>query len=115
VSLTWGGKRDYGTWFSAEPSAIAGIQLIPLSPSSVSYLTSSAAGGAEQIARVVDEAAASGFDSPLGDYVLMYSALQGPDQATAALAALADLPESGIDDGNSRAYAMAYVMSAGAR
>jgi endo-1,3(4)-beta-glucanase len=115
VSLTWGGKRDYGTWFSAEPSAIAGIQLIPLSPSSVSYLTSSAAGGAEQIAAVVAEASASGFDTPLGDYVLMYSALQGPDQAAAALTALADLPETGIDDGNSRAYAMAYVMSAGAR
>ena len=115
VSLTWGGKRDYGTWFSAEPSAIAGIQLIPLSPTSVSYLTSSAAGGAEQIAAVVAEASASGFDTPLGDYVLMYSALQGPDQAEAALTALDDLPESGIDDGNSRAYAMAYVMSAGAR
>jgi endo-1,3(4)-beta-glucanase len=115
VSLTWGGKRDYGTWFSAEPSAIAGIQLIPLSPTSVSYLTSSAAGGAEQIAAVVAEASASGFDTPLGDYVLMYSALQGPDQAGAALTALADLPETGIDDGNSRAYAMAYVMSAGAR
>jgi endoglucanase Acf2 len=115
VSLTWGGKRDYGTWFSAEPSAIAGIQLIPLSPSSVSYLTSSAAGGAEQIAAVVAEASPSGFDAPLGDYVLMYSALQGPDQAAAALRALAALPETGIDDGNSRAYAMAYVMSAGAR
>nr|WP_254281221.1 glycosyl hydrolase [Frigoribacterium sp. VKM Ac-2836] len=115
VSLTWGGKRDYGTWFSAEPSAIAGIQLIPLDPTSVSYLTSSAAGGAEQIARVVDEAGASGPDGPLGDYVLMYSALQGPDQAAAALTALADLPESGIGDGNSRAYAMAYVLSAGSR
>ena len=22
VSLNWGGKRDYGTWFSAEPAAI---------------------------------------------------------------------------------------------
>ncbi|ROS50306.1 glycosyl hydrolase [Frigoribacterium sp. PhB24] len=115
VSLTWGGKRDYGTWFSAEPSAIAGIQLIPLNPTSVSYLTSSAAGGAERIAAVVAEASASGFDTPLGDYVLMYSALQGPDAAAEALTALADLPETGIDDGNSRAYAMAYVMSAGAR
>jgi endoglucanase Acf2 len=115
LSLNWGGKRDYATWFSAEPSAIAGIQLIPLNPTSVSYLTSSAAGGAEQIARVVEEASASGFDVPLGDYVLMYSALQGPDAAARALDTLADLPETGIDDGNSRAYAMAYIMSAGAR
>ena len=32
VSLNWGGKRDYATWFSPEPSAILGIQLIPMGP-----------------------------------------------------------------------------------
>lgn len=115
VSLNWGAKRDYATWFSAEPSAIAGIQLIPLDPTSVSYLSSDAAGGAEQIAAVVAESgvADGGAAAPLGDYVLMYSALAGPSEATEALSALADLPEAGIDDGNSRAYAMAYILSAG--
>jgi len=45
----------------------------------------------------------------------MYSALAGPDEAEEARAALADLPASAIDDGNSRTYALAYVMSAAAR
>ncbi|KQR66047.1 glycosyl hydrolase [Frigoribacterium sp. Leaf172] len=147
VSLNWGAKRDYATWFSAEPSAIAGIQLIPLDPTSVSYLSSDAAGAAERVRAIVAEAqgpgpvapgeaapgggdaaggdaaggaAAGGADAPgaaapLGDYVLMYSALAGPDEAEEARAALADLPASAIDDGNSRTYALAYVMSAAAR
>jgi endo-1,3(4)-beta-glucanase len=141
VSLNWGAKRDYATWFSAEPSAIAGIQLIPLDPTSVSYLSQEAAGGADRVRAIVTEAqgsrpvvpgegAAAGGDAaggdaaggdaapsaaaPLGDYVLMYSALAGPDEAAEALAAITDLPESAIDDGNSRTYALAYVMSAAA-
>ncbi|TWX38519.1 1,3-beta-glucanase [Frigoribacterium sp. ACAM 257] len=115
VSLNWGGKRDYGTWFSAEPSAIAGIQLIPLSPTSVDYLTSEAAGGAEQVDAFVAEAAPDGFDGPLADYVLMYSALAGKDAAASALATLAALPDTSIDDGNSRSYAMAWMLAAQAR
>ena len=82
VSLNWGGKRDYATWFSAEPSAIAGIQLIPLSPTSMGYLTSEGAGGAEKVAALVAEAAPDGFDGALGDYVLMYSALRAPRRRT---------------------------------
>ena len=34
TSLVWGGKRDYATWFSAEPAAMLAILLIPVSPSS---------------------------------------------------------------------------------
>ena len=34
VALNWGSKRDYATWFSAEPAAKLGIQLIPMSPAS---------------------------------------------------------------------------------
>ncbi len=30
AALNWGGKRDYATWFSAEPGAMLGIQLIPM-------------------------------------------------------------------------------------
>ncbi|MBD8583157.1 1,3-beta-glucanase [Frigoribacterium sp. CFBP 8766] len=115
VSLNWGGKRDWATWFSAEPSAIAGIQLIPLSPTSVDYLTAEAAGGAEQVDAFVAEAAPDGFDGPLADYVLMYSALAGKDAAASALTTLAALPDTGIDDGNSRSYAMAWILAAQAR
>ena len=34
VAINWGGKRDYATWFSPEPSAMLGIQLIPMNPAS---------------------------------------------------------------------------------
>ncbi|WP_123356834.1 glycosyl hydrolase [Frigoribacterium sp. PhB160] len=114
VSLNWGGKRDYATWFSAEPSAIAGIQLIPLSPTSMGYLTSEGAGGAEKVAALVAEAAPDGFDGALGDYVLMYSALEGAAAADSAWDTLLTLPEDAVDDGNSRAYALAWVAAAGA-
>ena len=40
ASLEWGAKRDYATWFSAEPSAMLGIQLIPMSPIAPAYLAS---------------------------------------------------------------------------
>jgi len=115
VSLNWGGKRDHATWFSAEPSAITGIQLIPLSPSSIGYLTSEAGGGAEQIEAVAAAGAPDGYEGPLGDFVLMYSALAGPEQAGAAREALAALPDDALDDGNSRTYATAFVMAAAAR
>ena len=114
VSLNWGGKRDYATWFSAEPSAIAGIQLIPLSPTSIGYLGSEPAGGAEKVDALVAEAAPDGFTGALGDYVLMYSALAGPDAAAQALTTLDALPDTAIDNGNSRSYAMAYILAAGA-
>ena len=32
LALNWGGKRDWATWFSAEPSAMLGIQLLPMGP-----------------------------------------------------------------------------------
>ena len=111
ASINWGGKRDFATWFSAEPSAVVGIQLIPMSPGST-YLRSRAAGGARQIGRLVAVAAANGYEKPLGDYVLMYRGLAGPRQAAAALAVARALPETAIDDGDSRTYLLAYLMSA---
>ncbi|WP_375426759.1 glycosyl hydrolase [uncultured Friedmanniella sp.] len=113
VSLNWGGKRDYGTWFSAEPAAILGIQLIPMSPAA-GYL----AGDPKQIDANVAEATggadATGgrFDQHFGDYLLMYSALAGESQRTAALAKARTLDSQWIDDGDSRSYLLAWLMSA---
>ena len=107
--INWGGKRDYATWFSPDPSAILGIQLIPMSPSS-SYLE----GDQARIeANVTEATASSGFTGPLGDYVLMYSALAGRTQAAAALNAAVRLPDSAIDDADSRSYLMAFLMTNG--
>ncbi|WP_114424083.1 glycosyl hydrolase [Nocardioides houyundeii] len=102
--ISWGGKRDYATWFSPEPSAILGIQLIPMSPSS-GYL----AGDPARIRAAVAEV--DGFEGPLSDYVLMYSALAGDAEADAALSAARVRPDQAIDDAVSRTYLMAFAMS----
>lgn len=103
MGINWGGKRDYATWFSPEPSAILGIQLIPMSPSS-SYL----AGDPDRIRDNVDEAGTG----PLGDFTLMYAGLAGTADAEVALARARALPEADIDQGNSRSYLLAYLMTA---
>ncbi|MET0933364.1 MAG: glycosyl hydrolase [Mycetocola sp.] len=110
TSLVWGGKRDYATWFSAEPSAMLGILVLPMSPVA-GYL----AGDAERIEANIAEAAPEGFDVLFGDYLLMYSALAGPDAAAHALEAAATLPGNRIDDGNSRTYLLAWLSSRQAR
>ena len=66
VSLNWGGKRDYATWFSPEPAAMLGILVIPMSPAST-YL----GGDAERIKANVAEATGGKFDQKFGDYLLM--------------------------------------------
>ena len=106
VGINWGGKRDYATWFSADASAKLGIQLIPMSPAST-YL----AGDSGRIAQNLAAAVPSGFDVSLGDYLLMYSALEGPSQASSALALARTLPAKDIDDGDSRTYLMAWIMT----
>ena len=80
VSLNWGGKRDYATWFSPEPAAMLGILVIPMSPAST-YL----GGDPERITANVEEATGGKFDQKFGDYLLMYAALAGDDQRKTAL------------------------------
>lgn len=111
VSLTWGGKRDWATWFSAEPSAMLGILLIPMGPVS-DYLAVDV--DPATILAAVDEASAAGPDVMFGDYLLMYRALAGPDEAAAAWDTALALPDTSIDDGSSRAYLLAWLAAHGA-
>ncbi|MDP9026351.1 MAG: glycosyl hydrolase [Actinomycetota bacterium] len=106
VGINWGGKRVDSTWFSANPSAMLGIQLIPMSPAS-SYL----AGDPHRIAQNIAGATPGGGEVQFGDYLLMYSALGGRSQAATALAAARALPVTFIDDGNSRSYLLAWIMT----
>jgi endoglucanase Acf2 len=103
VALNWGGKRDWATWFSAEPSAMLGIQLLPMGPVS-QYL----AGDPERIRSNVAEAAPNGFKTLFGDYLVMYLALADPQ---AALGAGRSLPTDTLDDGLTRSYMMAWLQS----
>ena len=105
VSLNWGGKRDWATWFSPEPSAMLGIVLLPLTGVS-DYL----AGDPERIRASIADAAPDGYDVLFGDTLLMYSALAGPDAAAAALEEAGSLNEDRIDGGNSRSWLLAWLM-----
>lgn len=106
VPLNWGGKRDYATWFSPEPAAMLGILVIPMSPAST-YL----AGDPERITANVEEATGGKYDQKFGDYLLMYSALAGDEQRKNALDKARGLSDEFIDDGNSRSYLLAWLMT----
>lgn len=104
VSLLWGGKRDSATWFSADPAAKLGIQLIPMSPAAGYLRTSKAAMRAD-----LTEArtAKTGL---FADYLLMYDVLAGGSKP-AALRQLAALPAKQIDGANSKSYAAAWILT----
>lgn len=107
LPLNFGGKRDYATWFSPEPAALMAILVIPASPSS-GHL----AGDPDRIAANVKEATANGgFAQTYGDYLLMYSALQGQDAQKQALDIARTLPDKAIDDGDTRSYLLAFLMA----
>jgi endo-1,3(4)-beta-glucanase len=99
VGILWDGKVDYGTWFSADPGAMLGIQLLPMQPVA-SYLGDDR----ERIRAQLAEARAGTL---FADYLLMYESLTGDD----VIAAARDLPAAAIDDGNSRSYLLAWVMT----
>lgn len=105
LTLNWGGKRDYATWFSAEPSAMLGILLIPMGPFA-DYL---ATAEPERIRAAVEEAAPGGYGVQFGDYLLMYRALAGPDDAAEAWEEALRLPDDAIDDANTRSYLLAWI------
>ncbi|MCT9820608.1 glycosyl hydrolase [Microbacterium sp. W1N] len=109
VSLTWSAKRDYATWFSPEPSAILGIQLLPLGPVSLQYLGDDP----QRVAATVAEAGDAAFTGPLGDYVNGYAALAGPAALADAEARLAARTE--VDDGWSPALARAWLAAVALR
>lgn len=109
VGIVWDGKRDYATWFSPEPAAILGIQLIPMRPGTAASLGADP----DRVLENIAEATESGPAPQFADYLLMYQALAGPEQAELALEAARDLPMASIDDGNTRTYMLAWIMSQG--
>jgi endoglucanase Acf2 len=102
AAMNWGGKRDYATWFSPEPGAMLGIQLIPMGSYST-YL----AGDADRIKANLEQGAAGGYGMQFGEYMAQYLALADP---AAARSELANLPAE-IDNATTKSYVMAYVFS----
>ncbi len=107
VVLNWGGKRDYATWFSAEPAAKLGILLLPMSPTST-YL----AGDPDRIRAHVTDAVGEKFDQKFGDYILMYLALAGAEDRDRAIDLAGKITDGSLDDGMSRTYLLAWLYAA---
>ena len=106
ISLNWGSKRDYATWFSAAPAAKLAILALPMEPIST-YLGSQP----QRVTQNLEQASVGGYEQSYGDYLLMYSALAGKEQAAQALTQAKNLPERFVDQGNSRAYMLAWIMT----
>ena len=101
-SLTWGGKRDYATWFSPSPAAMLAILVLPASPSppptspAIPNRIRAQVAGGDRRGRV--RAAVR----RLPPHVRRH----WPDgqDAAAALKEASSLDAKWVDDGNSRAY-----------
>ncbi len=104
VSLNWGGKRDYLTFFSNEASAKFAIQLIPMNPTSQSILKTDKL----SMQSMFDEASVNSQSSLFADYLLMYSSLIDPNNK---LQQAKDIPIDKIDGANSRSYIYAWIIS----
>lgn len=102
--LNWGGKRDYATFFSTEPSAMLGILLIPMNPTMTSFHSIK-----ERIPLLLEEARANpGPQAQFADYLLMLESLF--DQ-TGSMQSAQNLSDGAIDSANSRSYLYAWILS----
>jgi endoglucanase Acf2 len=84
ASLVWGGKVDFGTWFSSNPNAIYGIQLLPITPAST-YL-----GQLPGISAYTSDLEAAGgrLDGYWGDLLLAWLSYYAPHEALAKAGAV---------------------------
>lgn len=105
VSINWGGKRDFATFFSAEPSAIFGIQLIPMNPTLYRNFTNSER-SALNLTRI---GLAGSYSGALGDYILLYGIKAGLVENP--IQSIMNRTPENIDDANSKTYMLALVMS----
>lgn len=99
VSMVWGGKRDYATWFSAAGEAKLAIQVLPLTPASL-YL------GYDKERVLSNLQSAAPNPASFKDILIGYLALADPAAAQARLDVLADRD---IDDGDTRSNLQAFI------
>jgi endo-1,3(4)-beta-glucanase len=105
VGIVWGDKLDYSTFFSADPTAILAIQLIPMSPGQA-YLAENKAEITKNLAQAITSS--SDYQNQYGDYLLMYEALVNPADA---LTNLKQITPNELDNGDSMTYLSAWVYS----
>lgn len=106
VQTVWGGKRDSVGWFNGDETATLGVVVLPMSPVS-GFL----GGDADRVMRNLSEIVGyfEDYSQTYGDYLLMYRALAGAQAADRAWELAVQLPDDFIDDGNSRAFMLAWI------
>lgn len=107
TSLNWGAKREYNTFFSAEPTAMLGIQLIPMNPTMTSMFTNKA-----RITANINEAGGNkDLSKQFSDYILMYGSSGSSQTLEGQLKQAQSIADDKIDGANSRAYMLAWLLS----
>lgn len=106
VALNWGGKRDFATFFSPEPTAALGIQLIPMNPA----MRVLGQQDNDIIQTNLSAVGTSNDTHQFADYMLMYQALSGADRANLIQRAQ-NLDARYLDNANSRTYLLSWIMS----
>lgn len=103
ISLVWGGKRDYATFFSPKPEAKLGIQLIPMSPAQ-GYLGADKRRVIRNLQEFREELK---WQEPtqFTDYIRMYESLANPAIADQPLT----LTQEQIDSANTPSYVYAWI------
>jgi len=99
ISMVWGGKRDYATWFSSAGEAKLAIQVLPLTPASM-YL------GYDKARVKSNLDAAAPTPNSFKDILVGYLALADPAAAQSKLNALS---AADIDDGNTKSNLQAFI------
>lgn len=107
VTMVWGGKGANGTWFSADPQLVHGINFIPLHGGSL-YLGLFPDYAEKNYRALVHEFGSDHFKN-WPDVSWMYRALTDP--ADAARLQEAAVPGQKIEDGNSRANTLHWIDS----
>ncbi len=97
AGIVWGGKIDFATWFDARPVSAVGIQLLPFTFGSLYRSNPDAA-----IKRFAEGSKDSG--DHWSDLLGLDLAIADPDTAAEVLA-----KASAIEEGNSRAFANAWI------
>ncbi|MFA9262461.1 MAG: glycosyl hydrolase [Undibacterium sp.] len=101
VSLLWGGKAEYGTWFSPATEAKIGIELLPLGPQS-SYLAQDPVR-----LRTILESGSFARGSLFRDAFVMSLALVDRERAKLYLS---QIKKEDIDTWNTMSYLTAWVL-----
>lgn len=108
ASIVWGGKDDFATWFSKNPNAIYGIQLVALTPAS-SYL-----GQFGDIDGYLSdlEASGGGLTGYWGDLIVAWLSFYSPQKATTAAR---DVPDAQLFGPRSLLLYLVYHNATGAQ